>query len=125
MPGCARIGADFASMAGQRPTGGHTHVEVAMKTRSTPTGRVSGTRQRLRSAAAARTSQQTSSADFPAPTREQIAARAYEIFLERGAAHGDDIQDWLAAEKELLTRLTAAAATHRREEEDTTKPDIA
>jgi ribosomal protein L7/L12 len=31
----------------------------------------------------------------------QIAARAYERFLERGAAHGSDVEDWLAAEADI------------------------
>ena len=35
---------------------------------------------------------------------EEIAARAYEIFLARGAAHGNDLDDWLQAEQELMTR---------------------
>ena len=36
------------------------------------------------------------------PTHEQIAARAYEIYLERGCQHGHDMDDWLQAEYELL-----------------------
>jgi Protein of unknown function (DUF2934) len=35
------------------------------------------------------------------PTQEQIATRAYEIYLERGATPGDPMQDWLRAELEL------------------------
>ncbi len=35
-------------------------------------------------------------------TREQIARRAYEIFVARGGTHGYDIEDWLQAERELL-----------------------
>ena len=35
------------------------------------------------------------------PTQPQIAARAYEIYLERGATPGDPMQDWLQAEREL------------------------
>jgi Protein of unknown function (DUF2934) len=37
------------------------------------------------------------------PTQDQIAARAYEIYLERGATPGDPMQDWLRAELELAT----------------------
>ncbi|HTQ24461.1 MAG TPA: DUF2934 domain-containing protein [Candidatus Binataceae bacterium] len=33
---------------------------------------------------------------------ESIRVRAYEFFLARGGAHGDDLADWLSAEKELL-----------------------
>ena len=32
---------------------------------------------------------------------EDISRRAYELFLERGGAHGADIDDWLRAEREL------------------------
>jgi hypothetical protein len=31
----------------------------------------------------------------------QIAQRAYEIFLQKGAVHGHDLEHWLAAEQEL------------------------
>jgi hypothetical protein len=35
------------------------------------------------------------------PSNEEIAQRAYELFLTRGACHGSDIDDWLEAEREL------------------------
>jgi len=35
------------------------------------------------------------------PTQDKIAARAYEIYLERGSTPGDPMQDWLRAEREL------------------------
>lgn len=34
-------------------------------------------------------------------TPEAVAQRAYEKFLARGAQHGNDLQDWLEAEREL------------------------
>ncbi|MFP2960753.1 DUF2934 domain-containing protein [Myxococcus sp. 1LA] len=37
----------------------------------------------------------------PGPTNEQIARRAYEIFLARGGTHGSSEQDWFQAEREL------------------------
>ena len=37
----------------------------------------------------------------PAPTHDQIAARAYEIYQERGYTPGDPMQDWLQAERDL------------------------
>jgi hypothetical protein len=37
-----------------------------------------------------------------APTHEEIAMRAYEIYLERGGAPGDALEDWTRAERELL-----------------------
>lgn len=36
------------------------------------------------------------------PTHEEIALRAYRIFIERGDAEGTSIEDWLQAEKELV-----------------------
>jgi hypothetical protein len=35
-------------------------------------------------------------------TTNRIAARAYELYLQRGREDGHDVEDWLAAEKELL-----------------------
>src|SRR5262245_11633060 len=42
--------------------------------------------------------------------RERIAHRAYENFVERGAVHGHDFDDWLNAERELI--MKPAAAVH-------------
>jgi hypothetical protein len=36
------------------------------------------------------------------PTHEEIARRAYELFLSRGGQHGFDRDDWLQAEYELM-----------------------
>jgi Protein of unknown function (DUF2934) len=38
------------------------------------------------------------------PSQGQIATRAHQIFLDRGATHGYDVDDWLQAERELLER---------------------
>jgi hypothetical protein len=35
------------------------------------------------------------------PTSEEIALRAYHIYLERGSTPGNPMQDWLQAEREL------------------------
>jgi len=39
---------------------------------------------------------------------EDVAARAYELYLERGAADGFDADDWFHAEQELRARGKAA-----------------
>ncbi|MGA2604990.1 MAG: DUF2934 domain-containing protein [Verrucomicrobiia bacterium] len=36
------------------------------------------------------------------PRTEQIAARAYQLYLERGRTDGHDVDDWLQAEYELM-----------------------
>jgi hypothetical protein len=33
--------------------------------------------------------------------RERVAMRAYELYLARGGADGQDVEDWFAAEREL------------------------
>ncbi len=38
------------------------------------------------------------------PTREEIELRAHQIYVERGGAPGQDVEDWLQAERELLER---------------------
>jgi hypothetical protein len=35
-----------------------------------------------------------------APSREEVKQRGYEMHMERGGAHGQDIDDWLQAERE-------------------------
>ena len=38
------------------------------------------------------------------PTDEDIRARAYEMYLERGGHDGLDLDDWVRAERELRQR---------------------
>ena len=53
-----------------------------------------------------------------APSHEAIAARAYALFLARGAQHGSDWEDWIQAEGELrgaagvLAEKSQGATTH-------------
>jgi hypothetical protein len=42
----------------------------------------------------------------PRADRNQVAKRAFALFLARGASHGRDLEDWLQAERDL-------AAEHR------------
>ncbi len=39
-----------------------------------------------------------------APTHEEIALRAYQIYLERGGVPGNELEDWTRAERELLEK---------------------
>jgi hypothetical protein len=45
------------------------------------------------------------------PTTEEIALRAYHIYLERGGSPGDPLEDWTRAERELLKN---SAKAHRK-----------
>ena len=36
------------------------------------------------------------------PTREEIALRAYQIYLKRDGAPGNEFEDWMQAERQLL-----------------------
>ena len=42
-----------------------------------------------------------SAATEPPDEESRIARRAYELYLERGGSHGQDWEDWLAAEREI------------------------
>jgi hypothetical protein len=49
--------------------------------------------------------------------KDEIARRAYEIYVQRGGDNGKDVEDWLRAERELSgkpvevpTRLRTVAA---------------
>jgi hypothetical protein len=66
---------------------------------------------RRKTAAAREPRRDASPAPAPAlPAEQDIARRAYELFVERGCEHGQDWDDWLSAERELLAAPRAAAA---------------
>lgn len=55
-------------------------------------------------------------------SREEVARRAYELFLSRGAGHGRDLDDWLEAERQLaasVPRRASVASPRRRSAEAT------
>ena len=52
------------------------------------------------STAATRSPQQAASPDLRSD-REQIAQRAYYLYLDRGHADGSALDDWLRAEREI------------------------
>jgi hypothetical protein len=45
------------------------------------------------------------------PTREEIELRAYQIYIERGGAQGNDLEDWLQAELELIEKYGKTGQT--------------
>ncbi|HKV28617.1 MAG TPA: DUF2934 domain-containing protein [Candidatus Acidoferrales bacterium] len=42
------------------------------------------------------------------PTRDQIELRAYELYVQRGGEDGRDLEDWLAAERELRNQHSSS-----------------
>lgn len=52
-------------------------------------------------AGASQTAKAASAAVKPSPSHDEIAKRAYELYLARGAEHGHAEQDWAQAESEL------------------------
>jgi hypothetical protein len=44
------------------------------------------------------------------PTREEIEVRAYEIYERRGRIDGNDVEDWLQAESELLQEAAGSVS---------------
>jgi hypothetical protein len=44
---------------------------------------------------------------------DDIASRAYDLFLSRGGQHGRDIDDWLEAERQLTSNGTPPRPTRR------------
>jgi hypothetical protein len=55
----------------------------------------------------AMTKDRKSPAVRPAPTHDQIALRAYHIYLQRNGAPGNPFDDWKQAEQELLAKAAA------------------
>ena len=47
------------------------------------------------------TSKKQAPSTAPTASDEDIRIRAYHRYLERGAGHGSDFEDWLEAEKDL------------------------
>jgi len=43
------------------------------------------------------------------PRREEIEVRAFQIYVDRGGAHGQDMEDWMQAERELLEKYGKTA----------------
>ena len=54
-------------------------------------------------------------------SNQKIEARAYEIYLERGREDGHDVEDWLAAEKELSQRREEVNALFEQEQPESAK----
>jgi len=59
----------------------------------------------------AKSGRKTNSAEAQLDIVEQIRQRAYELYQQRGGTDGNDVEDWLAAEREFReTEVEKAAA---------------
>jgi hypothetical protein len=47
------------------------------------------------------------------PSTEEITHLAYALYLQRGSEHGKDVEDWVAAEKELTDKPVVGPAEMR------------
>jgi hypothetical protein len=57
----------------------------------------------------ASTAAPSTNTEHPSFLTDEIARRAYEIYLARGAEDGHDIEDWIAAEREILDTADGSA----------------
>ena len=48
---------------------------------------------------------ESAAAKIADPREEQIRKRAYELYLARKGRRGNDVQDWLRAEAEIVWKL--------------------
>ena len=63
--------------------------------------------------------------DYRVITKDDIARRAYELFLTRGGAEGHDVEDWLEAERQLEAESMAGPITSNpRSEVPQTVPPV-
>ena len=77
------------------------NLEPSRQTKKTKSRAPASISTKAKASAAAQTHQ-------PAPPDEPymlIAKRAYELYSERGYRHGYALDDWLDAEREILSRL--------------------
>lgn len=72
--------------------------------RTSPANRSTTEQSAKRTVVGQKKTDETKGDAAPRVSHEQIAMRAYEIYLSRGAAGGSEVEDWLQAERELAER---------------------
>lgn len=74
--------------------------------RSPATGTTVATSEEVLAVADDRSSERpaASSSTGNGPTYDEIAQAAYDRYLQRGGTHGQDMDDWITAERELNER---------------------
>jgi hypothetical protein len=48
--------------------------------------------------------------------QQSVASKAYELYLERGMLHGNDLEDWLRAEHQVAMESQIGAWTEEPEQ---------
>lgn len=78
------------------------NLEPSRRTKKAKSRAPASTPAKAKASAAAPTHQPVPPCDEP---HILIAKRAYELYCERGYRHGYALDDWLDAEREILSRL--------------------
>jgi hypothetical protein len=78
------------------------NVQPSRRTKQTKPRLPTGTPVEVAAPTAARTTQQVSPCD---DLHILIAKRAYELYSERGYRHGFALDDWLDAEREIISQI--------------------
>lgn len=79
-----------------------------MKSRRSEAGEIAKTTKALLTNQTAKPQPLGESATDSNGLRDHIAAHAYGLYEERGFRQGGDLQDWLDAEREILSRQQPA-----------------
>lgn len=78
------------------------NVQLSRRTKETKPRAMTSTQAQAAAAPVARTPQLVSPCD---DLHILIAKRAYELYSERGYRHGYALDDWLEAEREILSQI--------------------
>jgi hypothetical protein len=78
---------------------------MATRTSKTSTVKAKPAKSSKTSAPKLGRARKSTAADSTEVSSEAIATLAYERFCARGYQHGHDVEDWLAAERDLLARV--------------------
>lgn len=78
------------------------HLEPSRRTKKTKSQAPASIPTKAKASAAAQTHQPVSPCEEP---HMLIAKRAYELYSERGYRHGFALDDWLDAEREIVSQL--------------------
>ena len=66
----------------------------------------------------AKTRTKTENSSTAGLNHDRVAVRAYELYVARGCGAGQDLDDWLSAERELNHAPAAAAQTNDRDRDE-------